>query len=186
VGGSLTAIGSWSGPLSAPIVDTSVTGRDLTGASSGSAAVTATDGALDVTLKGPIADLKGAGRLTFESVHVSGRDTSNFESNLTMSAGVIRMVARAPKTQAALDVSIGLEGPNAFEGLLTITDYQIQQLGEAMGAADDTSGFAGRSRARYRSRGSANATAMAIDMKVAPSKPRYSTPIASEPDFAPR
>ena len=85
MGGSLTAAGSWSGPLSAPIVDTSVTGRDLTGASSGSAAVTATGGALDATLKGPIADLGGDGRVTIESVRVSGRETGNVESNLTMS-----------------------------------------------------------------------------------------------------
>ena len=170
VGGSLTAAGSWSGPLSAPIVDTTVTGRDLTGASSGSAAVTATDGALDVTLKGPIADLRGDGRLTFESVRVSGRDTGNFESNLTMSAGVIRMVARAPKTQAALDVSIGLEGPNAFEGHLTITDYQIQQLGEAMGlAAADTSALRGTISSSMSFKGDLrNATAMTMDLKVAP------------------
>ena len=170
VGGSLTASGSWSGPLSAPIVDTTVTGRDLTGASSGSAAVTVADGALDVTLKGPIADPRGDGRLTFESVRVSGRDTGNFESNLTMSAGVIRMVARALKTQAALDVSIGLEGPNAFEGLLTITDYQIQQLGEAMGlAAADTSALRGTISSSMSFKGDLrNATAMTMDLKVAP------------------
>ena len=51
LGGSLTAAGNWSGPLSAPIVDASVTGRDLTAARSGSVAVTATGGALDATLE---------------------------------------------------------------------------------------------------------------------------------------
>jgi outer membrane protein insertion porin family len=182
-GGSLTAAGSWSGPLSAPIVDTTITGRDLTGGSSGSAAVTATDGALDVTLKGPIVDLKGDGRLTFESVHVAGRDTGNLESNLTMSAGVIRMVARAPKAQAALDVSIGLEGPNAFDGHLTITDYQIQRLGEAMGlAAADTSALRGTISSSISFKGDLrNATAMAMDLQVAPIDATvFDVPIALE------
>ena len=168
--GSLTAAGSWSGPLSAPIVDTTVTGRRLTGASSGSVVVTAMDGALDATLKGPIADLVGDGRLTFGSVHVSGRDTGNFESSLTMSAGVIRMAARAAKTKAALDVSIGLERPNAFDGRLTITDYQIRQLGETIGlAAADISTLRGTISSSMSFKGDVrNATAMTMDLKVAP------------------
>ncbi len=168
--GSLTAAGSWSGPLNAPIVDTTVTGRGLTGASSGSAVVAAMDGALDATLKGPIADLSGDGRLTFGSVHVSGRDTGNFESSLTMSAGVITMAARAAKTQAALDVSIGLERPNPFDGRLTITDYQIGQLGEMIGLADaDISTLRGTISSSMSFKGDVrNATAVTMDLKVAP------------------
>ena len=64
LGGSLTATGSWSGPLTAPIVDASATGSDLTVVRGGSVAVTASGGALDVTLKGPIDDLGGEGKLT--------------------------------------------------------------------------------------------------------------------------
>ena len=42
LGGSLTATGSWSGPVTAPIVEAVATGRDLTLARGGSVAVTAT------------------------------------------------------------------------------------------------------------------------------------------------
>ena len=100
-----------------------------------------------------------------------------------MSAGVIRMVARAPKTQAALDVSIGLDGPNAFDGHLTITDYQIQQLGEVMGlAAADTSALRGTISSSMSFKGDLrNATTMAIDLHVAPIDATvFDVPIALE------
>jgi outer membrane protein assembly factor BamA len=183
LGGSLTAAGSWSGALRAPIVNASLTGRNLTVARGGSLAVTATGGALDATLNGPIADLGGGGSLTFESVHVGGRDTGNLASNLTMSAGVVRVLARAPKVKAALDVSIGLQGPNAVDGHATITDYQIQQLGEAMGLATaDAGALRGTISSSISFKGDLrNATAMAIDLDVAPIDATvFDVPIALE------
>ncbi|HEX7282585.1 MAG TPA: translocation/assembly module TamB domain-containing protein, partial [Vicinamibacterales bacterium] len=170
LGGSLTAAGSWSGPWTAPILDTTVTGRDLTGTSSDPPAVTATNGALDLTLGGPLDDLSGGGRFMFESVRVSGQEIGNVESNLAVSAGVMRMVARAPQAQAALDASIGLEAPNPFDGRLTITDYQIRRLGEAMGvAAADASSLRGRISSSLLFKGELrNVAAVTLDLKMAP------------------
>ena len=97
LGGSLTAAGSWSGPLSAPIVDASVTGRNLTVARGGSLALTETSGVLDATFKGPLANW-GWGHLTFESVQVAGRDTGNLASTLTMAAGVVQCARARART----------------------------------------------------------------------------------------
>ena len=67
-------------------------------------------------------------------------------------------------------MSIGLAGPNAFDGHLTITDYQIQQLGEVMGlAAADASALRGTISSSMSFKGDLrNATAMAMDLDVAP------------------
>ena len=67
-------------------------------------------------------------------------------------------------------MSIGLEGPNAFDGQLTITDYRIQQLGEAMGlAAADASALRGTISSSMSFKGDLrNATSMTMDLNVAP------------------
>ena len=134
LGGSLTATGSWSGPLTAPIVDASVTGRDLTVARGGSVAVTATGGALDATLKGPIDDLGGEGTLTIGSAQVGGREAGDVSADLALAAGIVRVRARAPKVNAALDASIGLGAPNTFEGQGTVVDYDIHAAWRADGS----------------------------------------------------
>src|SRR4029453_16437972 len=88
----------------------------------------------------------------------------------TLTAGIVRVLADAPKVKATLDVSIGLEGPNAFDGRATITDYRIQQFGEAMGLAEaDASALRGTISSSISFKGDLrNATSMAIDLDVAP------------------
>ena len=54
---------------------------------------------------------------------------------LALAAGIVRVRARAPNVNAALDASIGLGAPNTFEGRGTVVDYDIHDLGELMGLA---------------------------------------------------
>ena len=144
LGGSLSATGTWSGLLNDPIVDVSVSGRDLTIVRGGSVAMTATDVTLDAALKGSIADLGGEGSVAIGSVDVAGRNLGNIAGDLTMTAGVVSVRARAPKVNAALEASIRLEGPLACDGQLTLADSRIQELGEVLGLAPaDASGLSG-------------------------------------------
>ena len=183
LGGSLTATGSWSGPLTAPIVDASATGSDLTVARGGSVAVTATGGALDVTLKGPIDDLGGEGTLTIGSAQIGGREAGAVSADLALAAGIVRVRARAPKVNAALDASIGLGAPNTFEGRGTVVDYDIHELGELMGlAVADASALRGTVSSSISFKGDLqDATSMAVELDVAPLDAMvFDVPIALE------
>ncbi len=183
LGGSLTATGSWSGPLTAPIVDASATGSDLTVVRGGSVAVTATGGALDVTLKGPIDDLGGEGKLTMASAQIGGREAGAVSADLALAAGSVRVRARAPNVNAALDASIGLGAPNTFEGRGTVVDYDIHELGELMGlAVADASALRGTVSSSISFKGDLqDATSMAVELDVAPLDAMvFDVPIALE------
>ena len=183
LGGSLTATGSWSGPLIAPIVDASLAGRDLTVARGGSAAVTVTGGALDATVKGPIGDLGGEGTLTIGSLQVGGRNAGDVSADLALAAGIVRIRARAPKVNAALAASIGLGAPNAFDGQGTVVDYDIQQFGELVGLPGaDASALRGTISSSISFKGDLrNATSLAVELDVSPLDARvFDVPIALE------
>jgi outer membrane protein insertion porin family len=170
LGGSLTATGSWSGPLSAPVVDASASGRNLTAARGGSVAVIATGVALEATMNGPIGDLRGDGRVTIGSAQIGGRRAGAVTADLSLTGGIVRVGARAPDLHAALNASIGLESPNTFEGQGTVDDYDIRALGELMGLAlDDASALSGMISSSFSFTGDLqNPASLAVDLAVAP------------------
>jgi outer membrane protein assembly factor BamA len=168
--GSLTAAGTWSGPLHDPIIDASVSGRNVKIAWGRSVAVTATDVTLDASLKGPISDLGSEGSLAIGSVAVAGRDIGNVASDLTMTAGVVGLRAHAPKVKAALEATIGLHGALPCDGHLALSDYRIQELGEVMGLAPaDASGMSGTISGTVSFKGDLqNKSAMTVTLTMPP------------------
>jgi outer membrane protein assembly factor BamA len=134
-GGSLTALATWSGPVSDPAVNAVVTGRNLTVGHDGSLSIAATNGAIDGVLKGPITSLGGEGKLTIGSVEIDGRGAGTVTADLTLSEGAIRVAAHAPSVNTTLGGSIGLDDPNSFEGHGTLADSDIPALLEIAGVA---------------------------------------------------
>ena len=126
--------------------------------------------ALDASVKGPIADLDGEGSVAIGSVDLAGREIGNVAANLTMTGGVVRLRARAPKVKAALEASIGLAGPIACDGEVTLADYQMQELGEVMGLATaDASGLSGTISGSVAFKGELrNASSMTVTLNVSP------------------
>ena len=78
--------------------------------------MTATGGALDATLKGPIDDLGGEGTLTIGSVEVGGREAGDVSADLTLARASSAYARVRPKSTRPLDVSIGLEGTEYLRG----------------------------------------------------------------------
>jgi outer membrane protein assembly factor BamA len=129
VGGSLTAEGSWSGPLNDPAIDAAVAGRNLKIERRGTPVLlTATSGTFDGVLTGPMANFGGGGTLAIGSVDIGGRDAGAVTADLTIAAGVAHVTARAPTVKTKLDVAIGLEAPNSFEGHGALADYDVDAL----------------------------------------------------------
>jgi outer membrane protein assembly factor BamA len=128
LGGSLIAAGTWSGPLSDPIVDATVSGRNLTIGHGGPVTVIATGGAFDGVVRGPATDLGGEGKLTVGSVEIGGRGAGAVMADLTLAAGNVRVQARAPNVKTTLDASISLADPNAFDGHVTVAEYDLDAL----------------------------------------------------------
>ncbi len=128
LGGSLVATGTWSGPVSEPAVEASVTGRNLTVRHDGSPALTATDGAFDGVFNGLATDLSGEGTLTIGAVTIDGRGAGAVAADLTLAAGTVRVQAHAPGLKTTLDASVGLVSPNTFAGRAAIVDYGIDAL----------------------------------------------------------
>lgn len=135
LGGALLAVATWSGPISDPVVDAVVTGKDLAITHNGSPSIAATSGAFDGVFKGPITNLVGEGKLTVGSVAIDGHGALGLSADLTLSEGAIRIAARAPSVNTTLDVSIGLENPHSFDGHGTLTDSEIAPLLEIAGYA---------------------------------------------------
>jgi outer membrane protein insertion porin family len=144
IGGSLTAAGTWSGPVIEPAVDATVAGGNLTIQRRGSPAVTAAAGALKGVLKGPVTDLGGVGTLTIGSMNIDGRSAGDVAADLTLAAGTVRVQARAPGIKTALDATLGVASPNTFEGRGTIADYDIDALLGIAGIALDPGAVRGR------------------------------------------
>jgi outer membrane protein assembly factor BamA/autotransporter translocation and assembly factor TamB len=128
LGGSLIATGTWSGPLGDPTVDATLAGRDLTFGRGGPVAIAAAAGAFDGVLKGPVTKLGAEGTLTIGSVNIGGRGAGAVTADLTLSAGTVRVEARAPSVKTTLDASIGLETPNPFSGRGTLADLDVDAL----------------------------------------------------------
>ena len=78
--------------------------------------------------------------------------------------------ARAPKVRAALEASIGLAGPIACDGVVTLADYQIKELGEVMGLATaDASGLSGTISGSVAFKGNLrDASSMTVTLNVSP------------------
>jgi outer membrane protein assembly factor BamA/autotransporter translocation and assembly factor TamB len=128
LGGSLTAAGTWSGPLSAPTVDAAFSGNNLTIGRPGAVSIAATGGTLQGVLNGPITNAGGNGTLTFGTLDIGGRGAGGVALDLTLSERTLRVQARAPDVKTSLDVSVGLGNPNAFEGRGTLDEYEIDAL----------------------------------------------------------
>src|SRR5262245_55745249 len=128
LGGTLTAEGAWAGSLRDPAVDVTLSGTNLMIERPGPMPIAATGGTFDGVLKGPITSLGGEGTLSIGSVTIGGRDAGAITADLTMSAGVVHVAARAPTVKTTLDVSIGVEAPNAFDGHGALADYDVEAL----------------------------------------------------------
>ncbi len=170
VGGSLIAAGTWSGLLSDPAVDATVTGRNLTIGRGGSMSLAATGGAFDGVLKGPVTDLGAEGKLTIGSVIIGGREAGAVTADFKVSAGTFRVEARAPSVKTAIDMSIGLEAPNTFEGQGSLADCDIDALlGMAGLAAADDESVRGHISASIAFKGDLrNRSATTVTLDVAP------------------
>ena len=170
LGGSLIALATWSGPVSDPAVDAVVTGRNLAVGRDGSPSIAATHGAFDGVFKGPIMNLAGGGKLTIGSVAIGGRSAGTVSADLTLSEGTIRVAARVPNVNTTLDVSIGLENPQSFEGHGTLADSDIAALLEIAGLAGaDPGAVRGRVSSSISFKGDMeNWSSTAVTLDVAP------------------
>jgi outer membrane protein insertion porin family len=169
LGGSFIAAGTWSGPLSEPVVDATVTGRNLTIRREGSPTVTAV-GAFDGVLTGPATNLGGEGSLTITSMNIDGRGIGDIAADLTLASGTVRVQARAPGLKTTIDGSLDLMNPNTFEGRGTIADYDIDALLGITGmAARDAGAVSGRVSGSIAFKGDLrNLPATMITLDVAP------------------
>ncbi len=140
LGGSVLALATWSGPVSDPVVDAVVSGRDLSAGRAGSPAIGATNGAFDGFVKGPFTNLVGDGKLTIGSMAIGGRGAGAVSADLILSEGTIRVAARALSVNTTLDVSVGLESPYSFDGHGTLVDSEIVRLLEIAGLAETDPG----------------------------------------------
>jgi len=173
IGGSIIAEGTWSGPLSAPAIDATVTGRNLTIGRSGSVPIAGAGGTFDGVLKGAVGhltNLGGGGTLAIRSMEINGRDAGAVTADLTMSSGVVHVVARAPNEKTTLDVSVGLEAPNRFDGHGALADGDIDALLGLTGAAQPDPGTVrGRVSGSIAFTGALrNLPAMSATLEVAP------------------
>ena len=133
LGGSLLALATWSGPVSDPLVEAVVSGRNLAVGRNSSPSIGATEGTLDGVVKGPLTNLAGGGTLTVGSVAIGGRGAGTVSADLTLSERTIRVATRVPSVNTALDVTIGLENPHSFDGHGTLVDSEIAPLLEIAG-----------------------------------------------------
>jgi len=124
---------TWSGPVSDPLVEAVVSGRNLAVGRNSSPSIGATEGALDGVVKGPLTNLAGGGTLTVGSVAIGGRGAGTVSADLTLSERTIRVATRVPSVNTALDVTIGLENPHSFDGHGTLVDSEIAPLLEIAG-----------------------------------------------------
>ena len=170
LGGSLIAEGAWSGPLSDPAVDATITGRNLTIERPGAVAIAATGGTFDGVLKGPITNPGGRGILAIRSVVIGGRDAGAVTADLTISEGVAHVAARAPAVKTTVGVSIGLEGPNRFDGNAAVADCEIDVLLGLTGlAVPDSGAVRGRVSTAIAFNGDLrNLSAASVTLEVAP------------------
>ena len=128
LGGSLTATGTWSGPLNDPAVEATFSGNNLTLGRGGAVSIAATGGTLQAVLKGPIANPAGNGTLTAGALDIGGRAAGAIAADFDLSEGTLRLQARAPTVKTSLDMSVGLRSPNTFEGRGTLSEYDIDEL----------------------------------------------------------
>jgi outer membrane protein assembly factor BamA len=170
LGGCLIAAGTWSGPLSDPGVEATVTGRDLTIGRGGSVSIAATAGTFDGVLKGPVTNLGGEGKLAIGSVNVDGRGVGAVTADLMVSAGTVRVEARAPSVNTTLDISLGLADPNPFDGRGTLADLDIDALLRIAGfGAGDPGSVRGRVSSAIAFRGDLrNRSSAVVTLDVAP------------------
>ncbi|HEX7780367.1 MAG TPA: hypothetical protein VF424_14065, partial [Vicinamibacterales bacterium] len=170
LGGSLIAAGTWSGPLSDPAVDATLAGRDLRIGRGGPVAVAAIGGAFDGVLKGPFTSLGGEGTLTIGSLTIGGLGAGAVAADLALSAGTVRVEARAPRVKTMLDIAIGLEAPNPFDGRGTLADLDIDALlGIAGLGAGDQSSLRGRVSSAVAFKGDLrNRSSTTVALEVAP------------------
>jgi outer membrane protein assembly factor BamA len=128
LGGSLTATGTWSGPLNDPAVEATFSGNNLTIGRSGAVPIAATGGTLQAVLKGPIANPAGKGTVTVGALDIGGRAAGAVAADLDLSEGILRLQARAPTVKTSVDMSVGVRSPNTFEGRGTLNEYEIDAL----------------------------------------------------------
>ena len=170
LGGSVVAEGVWSGPLSDPVVDATVIGRELAIGRSGSVSIAASGGSFDGVLKGPITNLGGGGTLAIGSVNIGGREAGGVTADLTVSAGVAHVTAHVPVVKTTVDVSIGLEAPNRFDGHGAVADCELDALLELAGlAVPDPGAVRGRITGSIAFKGDLrHASAASVALEVAP------------------
>src|SRR4029434_9156672 len=170
LGGCLIAAGTWSGPLSDPGVEATVTGRDLTIGRGGSVSIAATAGTFDGVLKGPVTNLGGEGKLAIGSVNVDGSGAGAVTADLMVAAGTVRVEARAPSVNTTLDISLGLADPNPFDGRGTLADLDIDALLRIAGfGAEDPGSVRGRVSSAIAFRGDLrNRSSAVVTLDVAP------------------
>ncbi len=128
VRGAATAAGTWSGPLTSPVVNVQVEARDLGLLRSGATPVTADGGTLKATLEGPIQSLAGRGRLAFGAIHVDGRALGEAQADLALEDATLALDVSAPSLNTTIAGRVALEAPYMYSARGAMTSVELMRL----------------------------------------------------------